>query len=180
LSNTSISLANPTLTLTGTKAYTLCTLLVGAAIVLPAIAHLTGAPVRILLPMHWPVILAGFVYGLRGGLIAGAASPILSYLISGMPLPWILPSMTVELAVYGSVTGFLRQYFRWNGFASVATALLAGRLAFVAAVIFTGGLGAGFAGYISSALVPGLIAGVLQIALLPLLGNWWVKQESSR
>ncbi len=127
--------------------------------------------------MHWPVILAGLVYGLRGGLIAGVASPILSYLISGMPSPWILPSMTVELAVYGSLTGFLRQQLKWNGFASVTIALLAGRLAFISTVLFTGSLADGFTEYIRSALAPGLAAGGLQIMLLPLIGNWWIKQR---
>lgn len=178
MSETSVSLPNPTLSLNGAKAYLLTTLLVGAAVVLPAVAHLTGAPVRILLPMHWPVILAGLVYGIRGGLLAGAASPFFSYLISGMPLPLMLPAMTVELAVYGSLTGFLRQQFKWNGFASVATALFAGRVAFVMVFLLTGGIATGLTEYIRSALTPGLAAGALQIILLPLLSNWWVRQET--
>ncbi len=117
------------------------------------------------------------VYGTRGGLFAGAASPIISYLISGMPLPGMLPAITVELAVYGSLTGFLRQQLKWNGFASVATALFAGRVAFVMVFLFTDGIATGLTEYIRSALVPGLAACVLQITLLPLLGNWWVRQE---
>ena len=50
-------------------------LLIVAAVVLPAVAHLSGAPVRILLPMHWPVLLAGLVYGWRGGGAVGLADP---------------------------------------------------------------------------------------------------------
>ena len=60
-------------------------LVLAGAWALPALIHLLGLPVRQLLPMHWPAILAGLVYGWRSGAVIGAASPIVSYLISGMP-----------------------------------------------------------------------------------------------
>ena len=39
--------------------------MIGAAVALPALCHLTGAPVTVLLPMHWPVIAAGLFCGWR-------------------------------------------------------------------------------------------------------------------
>ncbi len=59
--------------------------LLASALVLPAIAHLLGAPVRWILPMHWPAVLAGLVYGWRGGLVVGALAPLVSFILSGTP-----------------------------------------------------------------------------------------------
>jgi len=158
-------------------------LLVTAAVVLPAFAHLAGAPVRIILPMHWPVILAGLVYGWRGGAVAGLLSPTVSYYVSGLPLPGILPAMTAELFIYGLVTGLLRERFRFNPFVSVTLALIIGRIAFVLTVLSSLGISVGswrsgnYMQYFSAALLPGLAAAAGQIILLPLVANWWMKRE---
>src|SRR5690349_24292031 len=76
-------------------------LLALAAVVLPATAHAIGLPVRSILPMHWPVLLAGLIFGWRAGLGIGVLAPLASFLVSGMPVPHILPSMTLELGAYG-------------------------------------------------------------------------------
>ncbi len=47
-----IILSKPTLPLSGFRAYIFQISLIGAAVILPLIAHLSGAPVRFLLPMH--------------------------------------------------------------------------------------------------------------------------------
>ncbi|RLB05283.1 MAG: hypothetical protein DRG50_07465, partial [Deltaproteobacteria bacterium] len=118
-----ISVQQPTLAFWKVRAFLFQGLLVAAAMLLPVVAHLSGAPVRILLPMHWPVILAGLVYGWRGGALIGLVAPTVSFLFSGLPLPRILPAMTIELFTYGFFTGLFRERFRWNPCASVAVAL---------------------------------------------------------
>jgi len=145
--------------------------LVAAAILLPAAAHLTGAPVRWLLPMHWPVILAGLMLGWRSGLLVGLLAPATNFLLTGYPLPMVLPAMTVELMVYGFLSGFLFQRLHWRGWASVAAAALVGRTAFIAVVLITGGYKGSIAEYLPAALLPGLTAGALQAALLPPLAR---------
>ncbi len=59
-------------------------------------------------PMHFPVMLCGFVCGWQYGLIVGFIAPILRGVIFGMPP--LVPTgvaMAFELAVYGAVTGIL-------------------------------------------------------------------------
>jgi hypothetical protein len=155
-------------------------LLICAAVVLPAVAHLSGAPVRILLPMHWPVLLAGLVYGWRGGGAVGLLAPGVSFAITGFPVAAVLPAMTVELAVYGLLTGLLVDRTRLGRFVSVALALAAGRLAFIAVAILTGYLATGFTDYLWAALVPGLPVAVAQVVALPPLARSWVTREERR
>lgn len=152
-------------------------LLVSASFLLPTAAHLLHLPVRWLLPMHWPVVLVGLCYGWRSGAAVGLAAPALSYALSGMPRPEILPAMTVELATYGFLAGWLRQTLRWNGFASAALALVGGRLVFVGLAWATGATAPAFLAYLQRAVVPGLIAGAMQLLLLPLLAAWWVRRQ---
>jgi hypothetical protein len=85
--DSAIALSRPTLVLSGSQAIVFQTSLFGAAVILPVLAHWFNAPVRYLLPMHWPVILAGLVYGWRGGALTGLLAPSVSYLVSGFPLP---------------------------------------------------------------------------------------------
>jgi uncharacterized membrane protein len=174
----SITLNRPTLAYSGSRAFIFQIILIASTVILPVAAHLTGAPVRILLPMHWPVILAGLIYGWRAGLLTGLLAPIVSYLISGFPLPNILPSMILELAVYGMVTGFLREVLRFNPFASIAIALFLGRAVFVLSVLFGSNIiNTTYLEYFQVALFPGAAAAIFQIILLPLIAKWWIDKE---
>lgn len=155
-------------------------LLFAAAFVLPAAAHASGLPVRMLLPMHWPVILAGLCYGWRSGAITGLSAPILSFLISGMPLPHILPSMTVELAAYGFLAGFAREYLKLNWFAASAVSLIGGRIVFLAMVLATRAVPEPFLEYLRVAMLPGIWAALAQLILLSLGARWWVGRGADR
>jgi hypothetical protein len=154
-------------------------LLFCASFLFPAAAHLSGLPVRYLLPMHWPVIFVGLCYGWRAGTAVGLAAPGLSYLISGMPLPAILPAMTLELAAYGFITGFFREMLRWNGYLSVLTAIVSGRILFLSTVLLTGAAGDSFPAYLKAAMIPGLAAAAVQTIILPIIAKRWVKSESN-
>lgn len=170
-------LNKPTLNFLSIRALIFQLLLISAAVVLPVVVHLTGALVRYLLPMHWVVILAGLLYGWRGGLLVGVLSPVASFLISGMPYPGILPSMTIELVTYGIITGFLRENIKLNPFLSVTIALVFGRITFVASVLLLNVVTTNQLDYIKIALLPGIVATLLQILLLPFLANWWINKE---
>ncbi len=144
--------------------------LVFAAVMLPAVAHLTGAPVRWLLPMHWPVIFAALVFGMRGGTTVGALAPMTNYLLTGYPILIKALPMTFELAAYGLVIGWLRQK-GWNSFAAVTVGLVAGRILFLVILLLTGANEVPFGQYLVAAMVPGLAAGVGQVVFLPVLVN---------
>ena len=148
-------------------------LVLAAAWLLPAAIHLLGLPVRQLLPMHWPAMLAGLVYGWRSGAAIGASAPIVSYAISGMPRPAVLPSMTVELAANGL---FVEVLHRGRFQAALASAI-GGRLVFVAVMVVTGAIATPLGTYLQAAMLPGLPAAIAQVVLLPLLAAYWVRRE---
>lgn len=150
-------------------------LLLSAAWLLPAAAHAAGLPVRLLLPMHWPVLLAGLCYGWRSGLLVGLAAPGVSVLLSGHPSLAVLPAMTVELGCYGLLAGLGVQVLRLSRPAAVLLGTLGGRLVFIATVFATAGFTGAFLPYLQAAMLPGLPALVAQVLLLPILAKWWVE-----
>lgn len=153
--------------------------LASAAFLLPALAHATGLPTRVLLPMHWPVVLAGLCYGWRSGLLIGLAAPSLSFLLSGMPPVFVLPAMTVELAAYGLLSGLARQNFGLNTFASSAISLIGGRIVFLAAIFAIGSVSSTLTTYLQTSMLPGVPAAIAQLVLLSLAAKWWVGREQS-
>jgi|WetSurMetagenome_2_1015567.scaffolds.fasta_scaffold138011_2 hypothetical protein len=169
-----LTLESKTLPLNNVKAYSFESLFIILAVALPSIFHLLGAPVRYILPMHWTVILAGLVYGWRGGAMAGLLSPVTSFLITGMPLPVMLLPMTAELLIYGALTGLLKEKFKLNSFVSIAIALISGRIIFLLSFILMS-RGMDITGYLVSAIVPGLFVGILQIALISFIAKFWTK-----
>lgn len=106
-----------------------------ASVVLPMLVHavgvLTGTDAalgQILLPMHIPVLVLGFCMGPWAGLAAGALSPVISYLITGMPSLALLPCMIAEIAAYGILAGFFRD-MRLNSVCKILSVQILGRLA---------------------------------------------------
>lgn len=159
----------------GLRPFVFLLTLTGAAVCLPAAAHVLHLPVRWLLPMHWPVILAGLVYGWRAGAVAGLLSPVVSFALSGMPPQPALMTMTAELTVYGLLTGLLRGSLRLNAFVSAALALVAGRLVAIGVTLALGTVWPA----VLLAYAQGILAGLGQVALLPPLAAWWVRSEQA-
>jgi len=154
----------------GMKAWSMQAGLIAAAVMLPAVAHLTGAPVRWLLPMHWPIIFAALIYGWRGGATVGLMAPFSNWLLTGYPILIKAFPMTLELATYGFIIGWLRQR-GWHAFAAVATGLAAGRIIFLAVILFTGANELPVTQYLTAAMLPGLVVGVAQVICLPTLAK---------
>lgn len=152
-------------------------LLLAAAFVLPALAHLAGVPGRVWLPMHWPVIFAGLCYGWRSGALIGLAAPGISFLLSGMPPPPALPAMTLELAAYGWVAGLFRGTWRQNLWVSVAASLMGGRLVWMGMAWMTGRLAGAWGDVLQAALLPGVPSALAQFVLLPIAAGGWVRRE---
>ncbi|MCL2255355.1 MAG: DUF1893 domain-containing protein [Firmicutes bacterium] len=89
----------------------------------------------IFLPMHIPVLLAGILLGPLSGVVVGFLSPLISS-ATGMPTFFMLPIMMAQLATTGFVSGFLSKRLRLSVFISLPTAMLVGRLVFVAMFYF--------------------------------------------
>jgi riboflavin transporter FmnP len=79
---------------------TLAGLFIAIGLILPMAFHVLG-PGTTFLPMHIPVLMAGFSLGLPMALLVGILTPILSSLLTGMPLIFpVLPFMILELGTY--------------------------------------------------------------------------------
>jgi len=145
-----------------------------------ALPFLTGQIPEIgsmLLPMHLPVLLCGFVCGPWWGLAVGLVAPVLRSVIFGMPpmYPTAL-SMALELGTYGLVSGLLYAALprrAWSVYASLLCAMIAGRLVWGAArLLMTMAPGAKaftwplFLSGAVTAAIPGI---ALQIVVVPAL-----------
>jgi niacin transporter len=137
------------------------------AVCAPVVVHYFGGvgAGRVFLPMHFFVLVAGLLLGWRSGLIVGAFSPLISFLISGMPTINILPFIIVELSVYGLASGLLRQ--KYNLWISLSGAIIIGRLTSFAAIFLFSNMNA--VNYIFQATSDGWRGIVLQLIFVPVI-----------
>lgn len=127
-----------------------------------------------LLPMHLPVLIAGFVLGAPYGALIGLVAPFLRFFIFGMPP--LFPtgaSMAVEMCVYGLAAGFYYKLFpKKHGYVyvSLALSMIVGRIAWGAAqyvFLMINGSALTVKAFIAGAFLnawPGII---LQLVLVP-------------
>ncbi|MEG2054700.1 MAG: ECF transporter S component, partial [Oscillospiraceae bacterium] len=84
----------------------LSALFVALGYILPYLTMQIPTLGKMLLPMHIPVLLAGFVCGAPWGLVVGVVTPILRSLIAGMPQLFpVAAAMAFELGTYGLLAG---------------------------------------------------------------------------
>jgi uncharacterized membrane protein len=100
------------------------------AVLLPIGFHAFGIAGRIFLPMHIPILLAGFLAGPACGVLVGLLAPGLSHLLTGMPPTYAVPLMSMELPIYGLVAGMAYYKLRMNIYVALILAMLFGRLMF--------------------------------------------------
>ena len=162
---------------------------IAGAVLLPQLVHLIGsvsgvgsALGELLLPIHFFVILAGFLAGPAVGLAVGACAPLISHLLSGMPTETILPFMMIELIGYGLVAGLLSET-RLNAFLKLLSVQLGGRLLRAAAVliaVYAFDLKTIGVESIWNTVRVGLLGILLQWCQLPLLLSWLNRSETDR
>ncbi len=106
------------------------------AVALPQLCHAFGGVSlgETLLPMHLPIFILGLLAGTTPAVVAGIMSPLISFLLSGMPKGVMLPFIIVELAVYGAVCGILKER-KMSTFLKVLIAQILGRAVRAVAII---------------------------------------------
>ncbi len=115
-----------------TKKLTLSGLFLALGLVMPFLTMQIPEVGNMLLPMHIPVLICGFVCGWKYGLVVGFTVPLLRSFIWGMPR--LLPTavcMAPELATYGLVAGLLYAILRGRKLAtyiSLIGAMIVGRI----------------------------------------------------
>lgn len=147
--------------------------LIAIGVLLPIVFHMAGAMGSVFLPMHIPVLITGLFLGPRSGAIAGMITPLLSSLVTGMPpiLP-IAPIMSVELAAYGAISGYLYHRRQFSLLVSLVGAMIGGRLLATGAVAIMVELihiKITPLAYLSGAVLTGFPGMVIQLILIPQL-----------
>ncbi len=115
-----------------TNKFVISALFLAIGIILPFVTMQIPAIGNMLLPMHIPVILCGFICGGPYGLLIGFILPLLRSVLFGMPpiMP-IATAMSFELATYGFVAGVMYQKLsnkKYALYTSLIVAMLTGRL----------------------------------------------------
>ena len=163
-------------TRSATRDLVLAALFLALAFVLPMITGHVPQIGNMLCPMHFPVLLAGFVLGGPWGLAVGFVAPLLRSVLFGMPPMYpIAIAMAFELAPYGAVAGFMYRKVQHTLpmiYATLVTSMVAGRLVWGAVRFVLAGLSGSsfpFSAFLSGAVltaVPGIVA---QLILIPLI-----------
>ena len=152
-------------------------ILFAVGMVLPFFIGQIPAIGKMLLPMHIPVLLCGFIVGWQYGALIGFLLPIVRGLVFGMPpLYPNAVAMAFEMAAYGFVSGYLYSHARWQCtkmlYISLVTAMLAGRIVWAFAEVILLGIGGNiftwkmFAAGAFLNAIPGII---VQLVLIPLI-----------
>lgn len=115
------------------KKSTICALCIALCYVLPMAFHAVNLG-AVFSPMHLPVFICGLICGGGYGLFCGIVGPIISCLLTGMPTVAGLPTMAVELGIYGLMSGLLMKTIRTKRlvpdlYISILISVLLGRIA---------------------------------------------------
>ena len=90
----------------------LTALCIALCVVLPMTLHAIPKGGVLFSPMHLPVLLCGLVCGAPFGLVCGILGPLVSSLLTGMPVFGYMPVMMIELGLYGLISGLVMQFLR--------------------------------------------------------------------
>jgi len=129
-----------------------------------------------LLPMHIPVLLAGFIVGWKYGLLVGIITPLLRSALVGMPpLFPVAIAMAFELGVYGLVTGLLYSMLKKSKisvFISLIVAMISGRIVWGIVsyfLFFLNNTNFTIDMFIAGAFATSMIGIIIQLILVPII-----------
>lgn len=139
------------------------------AVALPVLFHLVGLG-KVFLPMHLPVLIAGFLVRPAVAVSVGVLAPLLSAALTGMPPLPLAPLMAVELAILGGSASLFYGLLRLPCWASLPLAILCARTSWALMVL-------GLAPLLHlpekmlslAAIVQGLPGTALQLVVVPLV-----------
>ena len=159
-----------------TRKLILTALFLALGYVLPFLTGQVPAVGKMLLPMHIPVLLCGFVCGWQYGLMVGFVVPLFRSVLAGMPV--MMPTavgMAFELATYGMISGLLYRKLTRKSlhiYITLIGAMLGGRIVWgIVSILLYGIQGNAFSWqlFISGALLNAVPGIVLQLVLIPVI-----------
>ena len=155
-----------------TKKLVLAALFLALAYLLPFLTGQIPEIGSMLLPMHLPVLICGFVCGWPYGLAVGFAAPLLRSFTLGMPPPFpTAAAMAFELAAYGVITGICYKKLPKKPlflYVDLLAAMIGGRIVYglMNALIFRAGAYS-IQMWMTASFVTALPGIILQLLLLP-------------
>lgn len=146
-------------------------LFIAIGLLLPSIFHAFGAG-STFLPMHIPVIFAGFTVSLPFAVTVGVLTPFLSSVLTGMPpLFPVMPYMVFELAAYGAASSILYRKLKLNVYVSLIGSMIIGRIvAGIAVWVLASFFMAKLPGpvlFITGAITKGIPGIIIQVVFIP-------------
>lgn len=160
--------------------YTLSALFLALALILPFLSGQLREVGKVLLLMHYPVYLCGFICGPFLGFIVGLIAPILRSFVFGMPI--LFPNaiaMSIELAVYGLTCGYF--YYKLNKYnsnkylciyISLILAMIIGRIIWIIVDYILLGItnsNLTLSYFIFTSFVEGLPGIIIQLVVIPII-----------
>jgi len=164
---------NETLTFRDMRFYLFLTLFVTLSVAVPWFCHMIhplAGP--LFLPLFFFILLAGDLFGWRMGLLVGMATPLISFVVSGMPPSVMMPRILTEAAVMGVTVGCLSERMPSWRYVAVPVAIMAGHLGAAMVVsLMAGAIAHGFTALWRAACIgwPGLL---IQVFLIPPLASY--------
>lgn len=132
---------------------------------------------KMLLPMHIPVMLCGFICGQWYGLVVGLLLPMFRSVVFGMPI--LYPSaiaMSFELMTYGFMVGFIYNKSKSKNlktiYLSLIISMILGRIVWgIVSLILYGVVQKTFtlSFFIATTITNGFPGIILQIILIPII-----------
>lgn len=158
-----------------TKKIALSGLFLALGLLLPFITGSNQALGKMILPMHIPVLLCGFICGPKYGTMVGLCVPLLrSALWGAPPFPGSAVPMAFELLTYGLMSGLLYSRSKWQCIVALyrclIAAMLCGRLVLAPVqYLVTRALGGEYTlkMFISGAFITAVPGIIIQLLLIP-------------
>ncbi len=156
-----------------TKKLVTASMLLAIGVIIPSIFHLTGLPGQMLLPMHIPVLIGGFLLSPSLAMLLGMLTPLLNSFVTGMPELFPIAIILVfELGAYGLITSLFYRVLKVPSLLSLIIAMIIGRLVagltiFVLSAFFTLPLDPIL--FVKGAVLTGIPGIIIQIILIPSL-----------
>ena len=157
------------------KKMILSAFLLALGLVMPFITGQIPEIGSMLLPMHIPVLICGFVCGWKYGGLVGFIVPLMRSVIWGMPPIMTAIGMAFELAAYGMMTGLLYKIFPKGKvmiYIELIVAMVIGRAVWgIVSIVIYGIQGNAFSWqiFMGGALINAIPGIILQIVLVPVL-----------
>lgn len=160
------------------RLFALASIFTVANVLTPIIIHrFIPAGGQMFLPLYFFSLLAGLMYGWRVGVVTGLASPVLSFLLTGMPPVMILGFVLLKSSILGFSSGIFSKRLTkfWPYLPAVFAVALTQAIGIVAIMAFTNKSGLALSDILTG--YPGLI---LQIVMAPLATQYFFRDEKDK